>query len=282
MQKSPVTVGQFNTLEVIKFVDFGLYLSEGKEEILLPKKYIPEGTQTGDKLKVFIYRDSEDRLIATTRNPFTTANSFALLRVSDTNAYGVFLDWGLEKDLFMPFSEQNKKMVPGRNYLVWVYVDPETDRVVASARLEKFIETDTSNLKEDQEVDLIVWEFTDIGIKVIVNERYSGILYQNEVFTPLFVGDRTKGFIKKVREDQKMDISLRKKGYAEVVDAKEILLEKLKANKGFLPLTDNSTPEDIYDTLKMSKKTFKKAVGGLLKEEKITLSDIGIYIAEYD
>jgi len=275
-----VQVGQYHNLEVIKILDFGLYLAAGVDEILLPTRYIPEGTQIGDILKVFIYRDSEDRLIATTETPLATVDSFACLRVTDTNAYGVFLDLGLEKDLFMPFSEQHKKLSPGRNYLVWVFLDQQTDRIICSARLEKFLKTDLSLLEEDQSVNLLIWEFTELGIKVVIDEQYGGMLYHNEIFESLHVGDRVTGFIKKIREDGKIDVSLRKKGYAEVLDAKQELLVKLKANQGFLPLTDSSSPNDIYELLQMSKKTFKKAVGGLLKEGQLTLSPEGIYFTE--
>jgi predicted RNA-binding protein (virulence factor B family) len=278
MDRVQPAVGEFQKLEVIKLLDFGLYLSAGKEEILLPVKQIPEGTQVGDMLDVFIYRDSEDRLIATTNKPLATANSFACLRVTDTSTHGVFLDWGLEKDLFMPFSEQNKKLAPGRSYLVWVYLDEETNRLLCSARLEKFLSKDLPNdLPENQEVNLIVWEFTELGVKVVINGRYSGVLYHNEIFSPIHVGDRLTGYIKKIREDGKIDVSLRKKGYAEVQDAKEELLNYIISNKGYLPLTDNSTPEEIYERVHMSKKTFKKAVGGLLKEGLITLTKEGIY-----
>jgi hypothetical protein len=277
MKGTQPAVGQYQKLEVIKILDFGLYLAAGTEEILLPTRQIPENTKIGDILEVFIYRDSEDRLIATTQRPLAVANSFACLRVTDATSFGVFLDWGLEKDLFMPFSEQNKKLVPGRSYLVWIYVDEQTDRVVCSARLDKFLSKDVAqDLKEDQKVDLIIWEFTELGIKVIINYMYSGVLYHNEVFSPLYVGDRAKGYIKKIREDGKVDVSLRKKGYAEVQDAKEELVSILKKNKGFLPLHDNSSPQEIYEKVYMSKKTFKKAVGGLLRQGVLKITSDGI------
>lgn len=278
MKNRQPAVGQYQKLEVIKFLDFGLYLAAGKEEILLPVKQIPENTQIGDFLEVFIYRDSEDRLIATTHKPLATADSFACLRVTDTTSYGVFLDWGLEKDLFMPFSEQNKKLVAGRSYLVWIYVDEKTDRVICSARLDKFLSKELpQELEEGQEVDLLIWEFTELGIKAVINSTYSGVIYHNDVFSPLHVGDQLKGYIKKIREDGKIDISLRKKGYAEIIDAKDELLDILIKNKGFLPLIDNSSPQEIYEKVNMSKKTFKKAVGGLLKQGLIRLTPDGIF-----
>jgi uncharacterized protein len=273
-------VGKYHTLRVAKIVDFGVYLDTGEDELLVPRRYVPEGTEPDDELRVFVYRDSEDRLIATTQQPYTTVNSFAYLRVKETSRHGVFMDWGLDKDLFVPFAEQNKKMVAGQSYLVWVYVDPETDRLVASSRLDKFLTTDVSDLSEELEVDLIVWEFTELGAKVIVDQLYNGMIFRNDIFSPLQIGDRLTGYIQTVRPDGKLDIRLRKKGYAEVRDAKQQLLEKLIASQYFLPLTDNSSPEEIYEQLHMSKKVFKKALGGLLKDRLIILEEKGIrYIA---
>jgi hypothetical protein len=277
-----IKVGDYHTLEVIKELDFGMYLQAGEDEILIPKRYIPEGTAIGDQLRVFVYRDSEDRLIATTEHPLATVHSFAALRVVDATPLGVFLDWGLEKDLFLPFSEQGKKMIVGRTYLVWLMIDEETDRVIASARLEKYLINADAQLQEGQQVEGLVWEFTELGIKVIIQQKYHGILYHNEVFTELFVGDQIKATIKKIREDGKTDLTLRKKGYDEVRDAKQQLTTKLLSSKGFLTLTDKSTPQEIYQTLQMSKKTFKQAVGGLLKERKIELTPQGIRYIESD
>ncbi len=274
--KSNIAVGQYHELEVIKRVDFGIYLKAGEDEILLPNRYVPEGTQAGDLLRVFIYRDSEDRLIATTTEPRVVAGEFAALRVVDANKFGVFLDWGLEKDLLVPFSEQYERMIPGKTYLVRVMVDRATDRVIATARIRDYLDKGPFPLAEGDQAQLLVWEFTQIGIKVVINDRYEGMLYQNEVFTELSVGSRLPGFIKQMREDGKIDVTLRKPGYGEIEDAMRLVTEKLEQSGGFLPLTDKSTPEEITQLLPMSKKTFKKAIGGLYKERKITLHPEGI------
>ena len=279
MRKRPSFVGKYHDLEVVKRVDFGLYLDADGEEILLPTKYVPSNANIGERLRVFVYRDSEDRLIATTLQPAATIGEFAALRVVATSSYGVFLDWGLEKDLFLPFSEQHQRLVVGRTYLVRIMLDHATDRVMASARLEQFLDDNPADaLQEDQEVNLVVWEYTEIGIKAVIENRYQGLLYRNEVFTDLHPGDQLSGFIKKVRDDGKVDVTLRKKGYEEVQDAQTLVFNKLLANGGQLPLTDNSAPEEISKWLGMSKKTFKRAVGGLYKAGKVRLAADAIYL----
>jgi predicted RNA-binding protein (virulence factor B family) len=196
-----------------------------------------------------------------------------------TSSYGVFLAWGLEKDLFLPFSEQHQRLAVGRTYLVRIMLDHTTDRVMASARLEQYLDDNPADaLQEDQEVSLVVWEYTEIGIKAVIEDRYQGLLYRNEVFTDLHPGDKLTGFIKKVRDDGKVDVTLRKKGYEEVQDAQTLVFNKLMANGGQLPLTDNSAPEDISKWLGMSKKTFKKAIGGLYKAGKVRLAVDAIYL----
>jgi predicted RNA-binding protein (virulence factor B family) len=275
-----IQLGKINQLEVLKEVDFGMYLDagEGVDEILLPQKYIPEKTQVGDTLSVFIYRDSEDRLIATTQQPLACVGELAYLKVVDTNQFGVFLDWGLLKDLFVPFSEQNKKMVKGNYYVVKVIIDEQTDRIIASARIERFLKHIPEGLEENQAVDILPFEYTDLGVKVIINGDFLGVLYHNEVFKPVPLGEPLKGYVKKLRPDHKVDVSLTKSGYEEVLDSKVELWKKLQEYKGYLPLTDKSEPEAIYALVHMSKKNFKKAVGGLFKERKITLADDGIYL----
>ncbi len=270
MKKQRSLVGSYHTLEVIKKVDFGVYLLSDPDEILLPARYVPKDTNTGERLQVFVYRDSEDRLIATTEKPFAVAGTFAALRVVATTSHGVFLDWGLEKDLFLPFSEQHQRLTVGKTCLVRVMVDHATDRLMASARLEQFL-YEPDELTEGQEVNIVIWEYTDIGIKTIIENRYLGLLYRNEVFTMLKPGDRMTAFVKKVREDGKVDLTLRKKGYGEVQDARSVIMNKLVANGGELPLTDKSDPAEISRLLSMSKKTFKSAVGGLYKAGKIRL-----------
>jgi uncharacterized protein len=268
-----VAIGDYNDLEIIKQVDFGVYLDSEDGEILLPAKYLPARYQLGDRLRVFVYRDSEDRIIATTLQPKAKVGDFAALTVKDVTNHGAFLDWGLEKDLFVPFSNQRDKMLPGRTYLVYLYLDENSDRIVATAKYEKYLNQELPALQEGQEVDLLVAGFTDLGIKVIINNQYPGILYKNEVFRPLQLGEKTRGFIRKLREDHKIDVSLQKAGYAEVGDAAAIVLDKLKTAGGKLNLSDTSSPQEIYAALGMSKKTFKKAIGSLYREGKILLAD---------
>jgi len=266
-----VAIGDYNELEIIKQVDFGIYLDSDDGEILLPQKYVPEDFRVGDFLRVFIYRDSEDRIIATTLQPKAKVGDFAALEVKQTSNYGAFLDWGLEKDLFVPFQNQREKMQPGKKYVVYVYLDENSDRIVATAKYEKYLDKEPEGLAEGDQVNLLIAGFTDLGIKVIIDNRYLGILYKNEVFRRLEVGDETTGFIRKIREDNKIDVSLQRSGYAEVPDAAGQILQKLKAAGGQLPVTDNSSPEAIYEALGMSKKTFKKAVGSLYRNGTVEL-----------
>lgn len=277
-----VAIGDYNELEIIKQVDFGVYLDSEDGEILLPAKYLPPHYQLGDRLRVFIYRDSEDRIIATTLEPKARVGDFAALPVKDTSNHGAFLDWGLEKDLFVPFSNQRDKMQTGRTYLVYLYLDENSDRIVATAKYEKYLRQGSPELSEGQEVDLLVAGFTDLGFKVIINNQYGGILYKNEVFRPLQLGEKTRGFVRKIREDHKIDVSLQKTGYGEVADAATVVLDKLRLAGGRLELSDKSSPEEIYAQLGMSKKTFKKAIGSLYREGKISLSDTAIQQADQD
>jgi len=275
-----VAIGDYNELEIVKQVDFGVYLDSDDGEILLPSKYLPADYRIGDTLNVFIYRDSEDRIIATTLVPKAKVGEFAALNVKQTNNYGAFLDWGLEKDLFVPFNNQRDAMQSGRDYVVYIYLDESSDRLVGTAKYEKYLKKEIEDLAEGDEVDLLVAGFTDLGIKIIINNQYQGILYKNEVFRELSLGEKTRGFIKKIREDQKIDVSLQKSGFAEVTDASELVLQKLRTNGGRLDLSDNSSPEDIYNALGMSKKTFKKAIGTLYRAQDIVLH--GTYITLKD
>jgi len=277
-----IQLGKYNRLKVLKEVDFGVYLDAGTDEILLPQKYVPEGTHVGDTLQVFIYRDSEDRLIATNLQPKACVDDLAFLQVVDTNRYGVFLDWGLEKDLFVPFSEQNTKMERGRWCVVKVILDDRTDRIIASARIEKFLKYIPEGLTENQEVDLLPFEFTDLGVKAVVNDQFLGMLYHNEIFKPVRLGERISGYVKKLRSDYKIDLTLQKTRYEEVIESKKVLWKKLQNNRGFLPLTDKSEPEEIYAQLQMSKKNFKKAVGSLFRERKISIQTDGIHLIAED
>lgn len=281
-ESAPLRLGQYNRLEVIKELDFGLYLDgyDG-EEILIPRVYVPEGTQIGDFLEVFIYRDSEDRLIATTLKPYATVGEFAYLKVKDVSKLGVFLDWGLMKDLLVPFGEQTHKMGLGRSYLVYIYVDEESERIVASAKLDKFLENDTSKFTEGQEVSLIPYEYTDLGIKALIDKRTIGVIYKSEVFQEVTLGEITKGFVKKIRTDTKIDLALVKQGYDRIDNVKSQIYDLLVSEEGFLPYTDKTDSEIIYRDLQMSKKDFKKAIGGLYRDGKVKLQNNGIYINKW-
>ncbi|PSR56368.1 GntR family transcriptional regulator [Adhaeribacter arboris] len=274
-----VAIGDYNELEIAKEVDFGVYLDSEDGEILLPAKYVPEDARVGDRLRVFIYRDSEDRMIATTLEPQAKVGDFAALQVKDTNQYGAFLEWGLEKDLFVPFQNQRDKMQTGRRYMVYIYLDDSSDRIVATAKYEKYLQKEVKDLTEEQEVNLLVAGFTDLGFKVIVDNKYLGMLYKNEVFRELPIGEQTKGYIKKIREDQKIDVTLQRAGFGEVKDAAQVILEKLQAANGSLSLSDNSHPDEIYQMLGMSKKTFKKAIGTLYRQGQVLLHDQSISLS---
>lgn len=270
-------LGKINPLKVVKLVDFGLYLDGGSDgEILLPKRYMPEGVEVGDTLSVFIYNDSEDRIIATTEKPLALVGEFAFLEVVEVSEPGAFLEWGLMKQLFVPYREQREPMVVGRSYPVFVYVDFESHRITASSKLARFVDTSRPDLNEGDQVDLMIYQRTDLGWKAIVNQQYSGVLYENEVFQPLSIGQTLKGYIKQVRPDDKLDLVLQKPGFEKVDDFTLILYERLKAAGGFLPVTDKSPSEQIYNLFGVSKKTFKKAVGDLYKRRLIVLEEAGI------
>jgi len=273
-------IGQYAELKVAKLVDFGVYL-EGDDEalILLPNQYVPQKTQLDDTIKVFIYRDSEDRIIATTLNPKATVGEFAVMKVKSVTNIGAFLDWGLAKDLLVPFSEQKDKMQADQSYLVYVYLDSATGRVVATAKIEKVLIDVEANYNEGDEVDILVGRRTDLGYQALIDNDALGILYKNEIFGNLKTGDQRKAYIKKVRSDGKIDLSLQQQGYLnEVPKIGQLILDFLKEEEGFLPLNDKSSPEDIYYTLKMSKKNFKKAIGLLYKQKLITIEETGIYL----
>lgn len=271
-----LNIGKTNTLKIVKRTPQGLYLDSDRGEILLPNKYIPEGIEIGDSVDVFIYTDSEDRLIATTLKPYAFLDEFACLEVKHTTNFGAFLDWGLEKDLFVPTKEQHRMMQEGQKYVVRVCLDARTERLIGISKLAAFLSKDTENLQEGQEVSLLVHEFTTIGIMCIIDDQYAGMLYKNEVFKPLKVGDRLKGYIKEVRDDGKIDISLRKHGFKGIRNETDVILDSLKENDNFLPYNDDSTPEEIKQHFQMSKKTFKKLIGILYKEGKIVILDGGI------
>lgn len=275
-----IELGRFNRLEVVKQVDFGMYLDGGEEgEILLPARYVPEGCEVGDWLNVFLYLDNEERLIATTLTPLVQVGQFACLEVAWVNQYGAFLNWGLMKDLFVPFSEQKMKMEVGRKYIVHAHVDEESYRIVASAKVDRYLSKEKPDYQPGQEVDILIWQKTDLGFKAIIENEFSGLLYDSEIFRTLHTGDTLTAFIKQVREDGKVDLTLQKPGMAKVEDFSETLLRYIKENGGKSSLNDKSPAEEIYDTFGVSKKTFKKAVGDLYKKRLIVLSEDGIALA---
>lgn len=275
-----VKLGKYNQLEVVKEVDFGVYLDGGDDgEILLPTRYVPEDCKPGDMLNVFIYLDNEERLIATTLEPLVQVGEFAWLEVAWVNEFGAFLDWGLMKDLFVPFREQKMKMQKGHNYIVHAHVDEDSYRIMASAKVERYLSKEQPGYQPGEEVDILVWQKTDLGFKAIVENQFSGLLYQNEIFRPVETGMRLKAHVKQVREDGKIDLALQKPGAKKVDDFSEILLQYIKEHDGFTFLNDKSAAEEIYDTFGVSKKTFKKAVGDLYKKRLILLEERGIRLA---
>lgn len=271
-------IGKFNRLEVLREVDFGFYLQSDKGDILIPRKYVPEGTKIGEIMNVFVYTDSEDRLIATTLDPIAVVGEFAAMKVKDVTNFGAFLDWGIEKDLLVPNSEQHRKLFVGQTTVVRLCLDQRTERVIGVGKLNPFLKKDLSTLQEGQAVNLMVYDETDLGFMVLIDDQYSGMLYENEVFEPLEIGDKKKGFIKKVRPDGKIDVRLFKEGMAGIEASKNTVLKKLKSSGGFLPYHDKSDSEAIIEAFQMSKKAFKKAVGGLYKEGKIQILDDGIQL----
>ena len=277
-----IYLGEYNSLKIVRQTDNGVYLTdeENSGEVLLPNKFVPETWDVGDVIQVFIFKDSEDRITATTDKPLIKLNEFACLQVRDVNDFGAFLNWGLDKDLLVPFKEQPGKMIPGNRYIVHLYLDEQTNRLAASARYQKFLQKQFIRLQAGEAVDLLIDDQTELGINVIINNRYRGLIYQNEIFEKLRRGDRRKGYVKLVRPDGKIDVTLQKTGYAKIEPNGEKILAQLKANHGYLLLTDKSDPDDIAEALKMSKKTFKKAIGTLYKQRLIRLEEDGIYLVQ--
>lgn len=273
-----IKIGEYNELEIVKQVDFGVYLGIDDVEILLPTKWVPRGAKIGDLITVFIIRDSDDRLLATTVKPFATANTFAFLEVKQVNSIGAFLDWGMDKDLLVPFREQAHPMEEGKSYVVFVYEDEQSNRLIASSKLSRFIEREDIDLQPGDVVELLVYSKTKLGYNAIINNLYSGLIYENEIFETIRIGDQLKGYVKAIREDKKIDLSLQKSGFELMDDAKWKILNLLKNENGFLALHDNSSPEEVKAKLQMSKKAFKKAIGSLYKEKLVTLTDKGVQL----
>lgn len=266
-------------MRVVKEVEFGVYLDGGEEwgEILLPSKAVPEGIKPEDEVNVFLYFDSEDRIIATTNEPLALAGDFAVLTVRDCSSIGTFLDWGIPgKDLFLPFREQIRTLKPGERIVVYVMLDPKRDHIIATMRFNKFLSNDVSRLKPWQKVTLTICRKTDMGYPAIINNENHGLLFANEVFEPLKEGDVRTGYIKQIRDDGKIDLSLHKQGYRKLQASQDPILEILKIHNGFIPVTDKSSPEEIYKLFSMSKKTYKKTVGTLFKRKLISIDEDGI------
>ena len=277
-----IAQGKSCKLKIIKRASFGLYLGdESGDEVLLPNKYCTDEMKPEGEIEVFVYRDSEGRKVATTITPKILINEFTLLQVTAVSNVGAFLDWGLEKDLMVPFREQKKKMAEGRWYIVYLDLDEKTDRLYASNRVEKFLQNDDISIREGDEVALLVLQKTDLGYSVIINNVHKGLIFENEIFQVLSVGDKLKGYVKKIREDKKIDVTIQPTGYRNANDANSELIYKiLSESKGFLPITDKSTPEEIYSLLGISKKAFKKSIGALYKQRIISLQPDGIKLAK--
>jgi len=278
-----IKVGEYNNLHVIREVDFGVYLDDGGEGILLPKRFVPDNTRIGDVLKVFLYHDGEDRLIATTQQPKGILGDIVKLRTISVTEHGAFLDNGLMKDLFVPKSKQQQGMIPNGEYLVKIYLDEQTGRLAATEKIEPFLSNEELTVKELDVVDLIVYRRTDIGYVVIINNKHTGVLHHNEIYRNITAGDKFTGFIKKIYPEDKagdiryrIDVSAGKPGYNRVEDETGKILRLLQENNGFLPYHDKSDSEEIYNFFGMSKKTFKMTTGNLYKQRKISFEKDGI------
>jgi predicted RNA-binding protein (virulence factor B family) len=274
-----IQIGEYNTLEILRDTDPGLFLGDEEgNEVLLPNRYVPEAFELGDDLEVFVYLDNDERLVAVTDRPYIKRGDFALLRCNDVSKIGAFLDWGMVKELFCPFKEQAFKMKKGGWYLVHCYLDEETNRLVASSKTKRFLDNKELTVKQFDEVDIIVSHPSDIGMNVIVNKKHLGLIFKDDIFKDISVGDKLKGIVKKVRHDNKLDIALGQIGYRNIEPNAEFILKELEDNSGYLDLTDKSSPELIKDTLEMSKKNFKKAIGNLYKQRLIEIKPDGIYL----
>ncbi len=271
-----VKTGEYNTLKVLRQVDFGFYLDDGAEGILLPKRFVPANLSPGDELKVFVYHDSDDRLIATTQKPLGILGDIVKLKAVSVTGLGAFMDWGLMKDLFVAKSQQLTGMLPNGEYLVKIYRDEQTNRIAATERFDNTLSNDVLTVKTLDVVDMIVYRRTDIGYVVIINNQHTGVLHHNEIYRSIGVGDKFEGFIKKIYPDNKIDVAAGKPGYQRVEDEAGKILRLLQENDDYLPYYDKSDPEEIYEFFGMSKKTFKMTVGNLFKQKKISLEKTGI------
>lgn len=276
-----ILLGAFNRLTIVKEVDFGLYLDGGDEgEILLPRRYMPTTYKIGDEIDVFLYLDQDERLVATTEQPLAQVGDFAYLECSWVNEYGAFLNWGLMKDLFCPFREQKKRMEIGSSYIVYVTIDEESYRMMASAKVERYLSKDKPPYKAGDEVQILVWQKTDLGFKAIIDNAYAGLIYRDQIFKYVHTGDRMKAYVANVRPDGKIDLTLQHTGRQQTIDFSETLLTYLHEHGGSCDLGDKSDAEEIKARFEVSKKVYKKAIGDLYRRRLITISDDGIHLVE--
>ena len=274
-----IHIGEYNSLTILRDTEPGLFLGDNEDnEVLLPNRYVPASFEIGDSIEVFVYLDNEERLVAVTDKPYIKRGDFAVLRCNAVTKMGAFLDWGMVKELFCPFKEQAFKMKKGGWYLVYCYLDEKTDRLVASSKTNRFLDNKELTVKPFDEVDLIVSHPSEIGMNVIVNKKHLGLIYNDNIFQDISVGDRLKGIVKKIRPGNKLDIALGQIGYRNIEPNAELILKELEDNSGYLDLSDKSDPEDIKRILQMSKKSFKKAIGSLYKQKLIVIKEDGIYL----
>ena len=278
-----IHIGVYNELIVDRILAPGAFLidSEGND-VLLPNKYIPIGIKIGDQLNVFVYNDSEDRIVATTLRPLLQLHEFGYLKVKDVNNIGAFLDWGLEKDLLVPFRQQHKRLNIGQWCLVYLYIDALTHRLAATTKVDKHFKKENIELEVNQEVNLLITSESDLGVNVIINNTYSGMIFRNQIYKDIMIGDHMKGFIEQVRSDGKIDVSLRKKGMKNLEAGAQTILDELRASNGFIALTDKSTPEEIQSILQMSKKNFKKSLGILYRNKQVLLKKEGVLLRKIE
>lgn len=273
-----IQIGKTQKLKLGREVSFGVYLTDGETEVLLPQKYIPIGSKQGEDIEVFVYTDSQDRPVAVTDKPLAEVDDITSLKVSHVSKVGAFMNIGLEKDLLVPFKEQHVKLEEGKTYVVKVLLDFRTQRMIGVTKLDEFLEKGHAGLEEGQQVELLIWQKTQLGYKVIINQRYQGLIYANEIFENIGIGDKKRGFIKKLREDGKTDVALQRQGYVAARDMSSTVLDKIRQGGGVLDLGDKSSPEDIKAALGMSKKNFKKILGGLYKAGEIEIYDYKVRI----
>ena len=277
-----IKLGKYNELQIAREVDFGVYVTDGEGvEILMPRKYVPASAQVGQKVQCFVYQDSEARLIATTERPYAQVGEFASLEVKSVGTVGAFADWGTSKELLIPHREQPRAMEEGHRYIIYIYVDEVSGRIVGTARLDKYLDNVPAPFEKNDEVDVLVWKPTPLGYKVIINNSHTGLIYRNQIFQPVHIGQHLRAWVREVRDDEKIDLSLQPMGYRNMIDSAEAqVLRAMHLRGGFLPLTDNSDPAEIADVLQMSKKNFKRAVGALYKQQRITIESNGIRLLD--